>query len=54
MTFTRREALGLGAGAAVFLAAGLKLDPAMATAEDSMKMVMDFTGVRQGALAVRA
>ena len=44
MTFTRREALGLGAGAAVFLATGLKLDSAAATAEDTMKLVMEFAG----------
>ena len=49
MTFTRREALGLGAGAAVFLATGLRLDPAMAAAEDTMKMVMDFTGGQEPA-----
>ncbi len=44
MTFTRREALGLGAGAAVFLATGLSLDPAEAAAKDAMKLVMDFAG----------
>lgn len=44
MTFTRREALGLGAGAAVFLAAGASLDPAAAAAEQAMKLVMDFAG----------
>ena len=49
MTFTRREALGLGAGAAVFLATGLRLDPAAAAAEDTMKMVMEFAGGQEPA-----
>jgi len=49
MTFTRREALGLGAGAAVFLATGLKLDPAAATAEEAMKLIMEFTGGKEPA-----
>ncbi len=44
MTFTRREALGLGAGAAVFLATGMSPDPAAAAAEEAMKLVMDFAG----------
>ncbi len=49
MTFTRREAFGLGAGAAVFLATGLRLDPAVAAAEDAMKSVMDFAGGQEPA-----
>jgi sulfur-oxidizing protein SoxY len=49
MTFTRREALGLGAGAAVFLATGLRLDPAAAATEDAMKMVMEFAGGQEPA-----
>jgi len=47
MTFTRREALGLGAGAAVFLATGLRVEPAAASAEEAMKMVMDFAGGKE-------
>jgi sulfur-oxidizing protein SoxY len=49
MTFTRREAFGLGAGAAVFLATGLRFDPAAAAAEDAMKQVMDFAGGQEPA-----
>ena len=49
MTFTRREAFGVGAGAAVFLATGLQLDPATAAAEDTMKLVMDFAGGQEPA-----
>ncbi len=49
MTLTRREALGLGAGAAVFLATGLKLDPAAASAEEAMKMAMEFAGGKEPA-----
>ena len=43
MTFTRREALGIGAGATVFVVTGLNLDRAAASAEDAMKEVMAFT-----------
>ncbi|PHP66180.1 thiosulfate oxidation carrier protein SoxY [Zhengella mangrovi] len=44
MTMTRRQALGFGAAAAAFAVTGFRALPAMASAEDADKMVMDFTG----------
>lgn len=49
MTFTRREALGIGAGAAVFVVSGLSLDRAAASAEEAMKQVMAFAGGKEPA-----
>ncbi len=44
MNFTRRHVLGLTAGAAVFAVAGARISPALASAEDAEKMIMEFTG----------
>jgi sulfur-oxidizing protein SoxY len=44
MQLTRRNVLGLTAGAAAFAVAGGQFSPALASAEDAEKMVMDFTG----------
>ena len=44
MQLTRRNVLGLTAGAAAFAIAGARITPALASAEDAEKMVMDFAG----------
>jgi len=44
MQLTRRKVLGLTAGAAVFAIAGVRISPALASAEDTEKMVMEFAG----------
>jgi len=44
MQLTRRHVLGLTAGAAAFAIAGGRISPALASAEDTEKMVMDFAG----------
>ncbi|AKI00053.1 putative secreted protein [Hoeflea sp. IMCC20628] len=44
MQLTRRNVLGLTAGAAAFAVAGARVTPAFASAEDTEKSIMDFTG----------
>lgn len=44
MKFNRRQALVLSAGAAVAVVAGIRSGPAHATAEDTEKRIMEFTG----------
>ncbi len=44
MELTRRQALGLSVAAAAFAITGFKSGPAFATAEDSEKRIMEFTG----------
>ena len=44
MQLTRRKVLGLTAGAAAFAVVGARISPALASAEDAEKMVMDFAG----------
>jgi len=44
MQLTRRNVLGLTAGAAAFAVAGARITPALASAEDAEKMVMEFAG----------
>lgn len=44
MQFTRRKVLGLTAGVAAFAIAGARISPALASAEDAEKMVMEFAG----------
>jgi len=44
MQFTRRKVLGLTAGAAAFAVAGARISPALASAEEAEKMVMEFAG----------
>jgi len=44
MQFTRRKVLGLTAGVVAFAIAGARISPALASAEDAEKMVMDFAG----------
>ncbi|WP_421858791.1 thiosulfate oxidation carrier protein SoxY [Oricola sp.] len=44
MTLTRRSMLSLSAGAAVGIAAGLRGSPALASADDAMAKVMEFSG----------
>ncbi|MCG6859618.1 MAG: thiosulfate oxidation carrier protein SoxY [Salaquimonas sp.] len=44
MRLTRRQALGLSAGAIAFAATGLRAVPASASPEDAQKRIMDFTG----------
>ncbi|WP_339762988.1 thiosulfate oxidation carrier protein SoxY [uncultured Hoeflea sp.] len=44
MQFTRRKVLGLTAGAAAFAIAGARITPALASAEEAEKMVMEFAG----------
>lgn len=46
MDITRRQALALSAGAAVFAAAGLRVAPARASAEAAEHEVLAFTGGR--------
>lgn len=44
MQFTRRQAIALGAGAVVFAAGATRAPFALASAEDTQKMMMEFTG----------
>ena len=44
MKLTRRNVLGLTAGAAAFAVAGARITPALASVEEAEKMVMEFTG----------
>jgi len=44
MQFTRRQAIALGAGAAVFTMGAMRAPAAFASAEDTQKMMMEFTG----------
>jgi sulfur-oxidizing protein SoxY len=44
MQLTRRNVLGLTVGAAAFTVAAGRLSPAMASAEEAEKMVMEFAG----------
>jgi sulfur-oxidizing protein SoxY len=44
MKLTRRNVLGLTAGAAAFAVAGTRVTPAFATVEATDKSIMDFTG----------
>ncbi|QDZ02645.1 thiosulfate oxidation carrier protein SoxY [Nitratireductor mangrovi] len=44
MNINRREALGFAAGAAAFAVTGLRPVPALATAEDAEKRIMEFAG----------
>ena len=44
MNINRRQALGLSAGAAAFAVAGFRTAPALASAEDADKRIMEFTG----------
>ena len=44
MKMTRRELFGFSAGAAVFAVAGIRANPALASAEDTEKKMMEFTG----------
>ena len=44
MKLTRRNLLGLTAGAAAFAVAGARLTPALASVEETDKSIMDFTG----------
>ncbi len=44
MQLTRRNVLGLTVGAAAFAVAGVRFTPAFASAEDTEKSIMDFTG----------
>lgn len=44
MKINRREALGFAAGAAAFAVTGLRTAPALATAEDAEKRIMEFSG----------
>jgi sulfur-oxidizing protein SoxY len=44
MNLNRRQALAVSAGAAAFVVAGLRLDPASATPEATAKAIADFAG----------
>jgi sulfur-oxidizing protein SoxY len=44
MQLTRRNVLGLTAGAAAFAVAGVRITPALASTEDAEKMIMEFSG----------
>jgi len=44
MQLTRRKVLGLTAGVAAFAITGARITPALASAEEAEKMVMDFAG----------
>jgi sulfur-oxidizing protein SoxY len=44
MQLTRRNVLGLTAGAAAFAVAGARITPALASTEDAEKMIMEFSG----------
>ena len=44
MKLNRRQALTLSAGAAVAVVAGIRTVPAYASAEDTEKRIMEFTG----------
>jgi len=44
MRLTRRNLLGLTAGAAAFAVAGARITPAFASVEETDKSIMDFTG----------
>lgn len=44
MNLTRRHVLGLTVGAAAFAVAGARINPALASVEDTEKAIMDFTG----------
>jgi sulfur-oxidizing protein SoxY len=44
MKLTRRHVLGLTIGAAAFAVAGGRINPALASVEDTEKLIMDFTG----------
>lgn len=47
MNLTRRNALTLGAGAALFLGAGFGFDRAAATPEETAKMLAEFAGGKE-------
>lgn len=44
MKLTRRNVLGLTAGAAAFAVVGARITPALASVEDTEKSIMEFTG----------
>lgn len=44
MNINRRQALALSGGAAVFAMVGLQVSPASASAEETEKSIMEFTG----------
>jgi len=49
MKLDRRQVLGLTAGAAVLVVAGVRVNPASAAAEDTKKRVMEFSGGKEPA-----
>jgi sulfur-oxidizing protein SoxY len=44
MQLTRRNVLGLTAGAAAFAVVGTRISPALASVEDTDKLIMEFAG----------
>lgn len=44
MQLTRRNVLGLTAGAAAFAVVGARISPALASVEDTDKLIMEFAG----------
>ena len=49
MQLTRRQTLGLAGGAAALAVAGVQITPAFASAEDTTKRIMEFTGGKEPA-----
>ena len=49
MQLTRRQTLGLAGGAAALAVAGFQITPAFASAEDTTKLIMEFTGGKEPA-----
>jgi sulfur-oxidizing protein SoxY len=49
MQLTRRQTLGLAGGAAALAVAGFQITPALASAEDTTKRIMEFTGGKEPA-----
>jgi sulfur-oxidizing protein SoxY len=49
MQLTRRQTLGLAGGAAALAVAGFQITPAFASAEDTTKRIMEFTGGKEPA-----
>jgi len=47
MQLTRRQTLGLAGGAAALAVAGFQITPAFASAEDTTKRIMEFTGGKE-------
>ena len=50
MTLTRRSMLTLSAGAVIGAAAGMRVNPALAAADDTMAKVMEFSGGTEPAM----